>query len=45
MLSGIGDKEELKMLNIKVKKHLPEVGKNLQDHLFVPNVFLSKDNK
>lgn len=34
MLSGIGDKDELKRHGIKAKKHLPGVGKNLQDHLF-----------
>lgn len=36
MLSGIGGKEELKPLGIEVKKDLPGVGKNLQDHLFFP---------
>ncbi|HEY5826260.1 MAG TPA: GMC family oxidoreductase N-terminal domain-containing protein [Cyclobacteriaceae bacterium] len=36
MLSGIGDKEELKRHDIEVKKELPGVGKNLQDHLFYP---------
>ncbi|OYU67274.1 MAG: choline dehydrogenase [Cytophagaceae bacterium BCCC1] len=34
MLSGIGDKDELKAQGIECKKHLPGVGKNLQDHLF-----------
>jgi choline dehydrogenase len=34
MLSGIGDEDELKKHNIVCKKHLPGVGKNLQDHLF-----------
>jgi choline dehydrogenase len=34
MLSGIGDKEELKKQNIEVKRELFGVGKNLQDHLF-----------
>ena len=34
MLSGIGDTDELKSKGILVKKHLPGVGKNLQDHLF-----------
>lgn len=34
MLSGIGDKDELKAQGIDCKKHLPGVGKNLQDHLF-----------
>ncbi len=34
-LSGIGDKDILEPLGIKVKKHLPGVGENLQDHLTV----------
>ncbi len=34
MLSGIGAKEELEQNKIEVKKDLPGVGKNLQDHLF-----------
>ncbi|MEZ4906016.1 MAG: GMC family oxidoreductase N-terminal domain-containing protein, partial [Spirosomataceae bacterium] len=34
MLSGIGDADELKYHGITCKKHLPGVGKNLQDHLF-----------
>lgn len=34
MLSGIGDESELKHQNIECKKHIPGVGKNLQDHLF-----------
>jgi choline dehydrogenase len=33
MLSGIGDENRLKALSIPVVKHLPGVGKNLQDHL------------
>jgi choline dehydrogenase len=33
MLSGIGDKEELENKGITCLKHLPGVGKNLQDHL------------
>ena len=35
MLSGVGDAEELRQHQIPVKKHLPGVGKNLQDHLFL----------
>lgn len=34
-LSGIGDKNHLESLDIKVKNHLPGVGENLQDHLEV----------
>ncbi len=33
MLSGIGDAEQLNHWGIPVRKHLPGVGKNLQDHL------------
>ncbi|WP_301928798.1 GMC family oxidoreductase [Ferruginibacter sp.] len=36
MLSGIGDKDELKELGIDCLHPLPGVGKNLQDHLFYP---------
>jgi choline dehydrogenase len=36
MLSGIGAKEELRQYGIEIKKELPGVGKNLQDHLFYP---------
>jgi choline dehydrogenase len=36
MLSGIGAADELKRYQIPVKKDLPGVGKNLQDHLFLP---------
>lgn len=35
MLSGIGDKAELAAMGIDCIKHLPGVGKNLQDHLDV----------
>lgn len=34
-LSGIGDGDELKRFGLEVVKHLPGVGKNLQDHLDV----------
>ena len=34
-LSGVGDKSVLEPLGITVKKHLPGVGENLQDHLTV----------
>lgn len=33
LLSGIGDREDLQALGIKVLAHSPEVGKNLKDHL------------
>jgi choline dehydrogenase len=35
LLSGVGSKEELKKWGIELKKELPGVGQNLQDHLFV----------
>ena len=41
MLSGIGDKNELQQHNIEVKKHIPGVGKNLQDHLVAVTSSLS----
>ena len=39
MLSGIGDGETLGELGIKMQKHLPGVGRNLQDHYAVINAF------
>src|SRR6202012_5259643 len=33
MLSGIGDREQLRSHGIKVVHHSPQVGENLQDHL------------
>jgi choline dehydrogenase len=36
MLSGIGEKDELKRHGIELKKELPGVGKNLHDHIFYP---------
>ncbi len=33
MLSGVGDADHLKKLDIPLIQHLPGVGKNLQDHL------------
>lgn len=41
-LSGIGDGEALKALNIPVVHDLPAVGKNLQDHLCVSFYYRSK---
>lgn len=38
LLSGVGPEEHLKNLKIPVKKNLA-VGKNLQDHIFVPLFF------
>jgi choline dehydrogenase len=35
MLSGIGDEAELKRHHIKVKHHLPGVGRNFQDHVLL----------
>jgi len=40
-LSGIGDGDELKKHNIPVQKHLPGVGKNLQDHMVFFSMFNS----
>jgi choline dehydrogenase len=39
MLSGIGDKAELKRLGIPVVQHLPGVGQNFQDHFMAPSVW------
>lgn len=39
MLSGVGDQTRLKPLGIDSVKHLPGVGKNLQDHLQARPVF------
>ncbi len=39
MLSGIGPAEALRALSIPVVKHLPGVGKNLQDHLMVQSSY------
>jgi choline dehydrogenase-like flavoprotein len=39
MLSGIGDRAELSQFNIETTVNLPDVGKNLQDHALLPNVF------
>lgn len=40
-LSGIGDGDDLKKQGIPVTKHLPGVGKNLQDHLIYFAMFHS----
>lgn len=39
MLSGIGEQQELAKYNIPVVKHLPGVGKNLQDHLQIRTIY------
>lgn len=38
-LSGIGDKADLTALNIKTIVNNPSVGKNLSDHVLMPNIF------
>ncbi len=42
LLSGVGDQEELAQHGISCLHALPGVGKNLQDHLFVPFSALSR---
>ena len=42
MLSGLGDKDELKKAGILCKKELAGVGKNLQDHVFMGVTALSR---
>ena len=39
MLSGIGHRAELEAAGVTVLHELPGVGRNLQDHLFVPLVY------
>jgi len=41
-LSGLGDGEKLKSAGIDVRKHLPAVGENLQDHLCASFYYKSK---
>lgn len=38
-LSGVGNAERLKPLNIPVVHHLPDVGENLQDHMLTKVVY------
>ena len=45
MLSGIGDRDELKQHGIDCIQNLPGVGKNLQDHLFCPIGALSNQQE
>lgn len=42
MLSGIGERTQLEAAGIPVLHDLPGVGKNLQDHLFVPVVYATE---
>ena len=39
MLSGIGPRRELEAADVAVRHELPDVGKNLKDHPFVPMTF------
>lgn len=42
MLSGIGDSAALEKVGLKPRHHLPEVGRNLQDHVSVILMFRRK---
>ena len=42
MLSGIGDTDELRTHGIETVAHRPEVGRNLQDHLSIRNLHVSR---
>lgn len=44
MHSGIGNREELEKLGIKVVKHLPGVGEGLKDHTAAPVQYRAKGN-
>ena len=44
MLSGIGDSALLNQSNIQTIVDLPDVGKNLQDHVLLLNVFSVNSN-
>jgi len=41
MLSGVGDEQELRQHGIEVRRHLPGVGKNLQDHIVATTQYSS----
>ena len=43
MLSGLGDADELKSHGLSVLKHIPGIGKNLQDHLQIRTAFKLKN--
>ncbi|KAI9435471.1 aryl-alcohol-oxidase from pleurotus Eryingii [Lactarius indigo] len=44
MLSGIGDSTQLSQFNIRTIVNLPDVGKNMQDHVILSNVFSVNSN-
>lgn len=39
MLSGLGDREKLRKLNIPTVRHVPGIGQSLQDHAQIPVIF------
>lgn len=43
MLSGLGNANELAEVGIEAKCNIPEMGKNLQDHINIPISFYSKE--
>jgi choline dehydrogenase len=45
MLSGIGPRDVLERVGIPVHVELPGVGRNLQDHPFIPLVFVATDTE
>jgi choline dehydrogenase-like flavoprotein len=45
LLSGIGPGEELRKVGVEVRHDLPGVGKNLQDHPFLPVNFEVRDSE
>ncbi len=44
LLSGIGDSAQLSQFNIRTIVNLPDVGRNLQDHAMLLNVFSVNSN-
>ena len=43
LLSGVGDPEQLRSVGVPVRVPLPEVGRNLADHLYVPLVLGARE--